>query len=69
MKKLFYSLVIVLFYSCTTTFSLQHAKTDLLPAKIEKDKIIGIVTIDDAASNGKVYTGSGLFVLNSLRQR
>jgi hypothetical protein len=66
MKKIFYSLIVVLLYSCTTTMSLQNAKTNLPLAKIEKDKIICIVNIGDGAFNGKVYTGSGLSVLNSF---
>ncbi|MDR1198966.1 MAG: DUF4823 domain-containing protein [Prevotellaceae bacterium] len=66
MKKIFYSLTAVLLYACATTMSLQNAKADLPLAKIEKDKIICIVNVGDGVFNGKIYTGSGLSVLNSF---
>lgn len=64
MKFFCYSLIVLLLCSCTTIVSVQNSKTDAFLSKIEKDKVIGIVTVGDGAFNSKVYTGSGLSVLN-----
>lgn len=66
MKKIFFPLTFIVLSSCTTTMSLQNARADLPPAKIEKDRIICIATVNDGTFNGKIYNGSGHFVLNSF---
>lgn len=53
--------------ACTTSMSVTNAKNESIPlAKIEKDKIICIIPVADGMFNGRTYTGSGLYVLNSL---
>jgi hypothetical protein len=65
MKNLFYSLmVLLLLCSCTTTVSVQHSNANAFLSKIERDRVIGIVPVDDGIFNGKVYTGSGSTILN-----
>jgi hypothetical protein len=68
MKKLLLSSFILLFlYSCTTTMNVQNASKNNAPLeKIESNKLICIVGVNDGIYNGKVYAGSGLYVLNSF---
>ena len=64
MKKLLLPLFLLFLYSCATTTSVKNANSNAPLAKIENNKLICIVEPKDGAYEGKVYTGSGAYVLN-----
>ena len=67
MKNILVSSFILLFlYPCAIRTYAQNVSNNAPLEKIENSKVVCVVAINDGAYGGKVYEGSGLYVLNIL---
>jgi len=60
------SFILLFLYSCATRTYAQNVSNNAPSEKIENGKVVCVVAINDGTYGGKVYTGSGAYVLNVL---